>query len=130
GFKAQFMGPEGVGNNDINAIAGPASEGLLVTLPPSFDKNPANADLVKSFVDVGQDASGAFVLTAYSAVQVLADAMVKTGGTDTDAMQKAMREMNFSTPTGDIQFDEKGDLKQFDFVVYNWHQDGSKTEAK
>jgi len=79
---------------------------------------------------VGQDASGAFVLTAYSAVQVLADAMVKTGGTDTDAMQKAMREMNFSTPTGDIQFDEKGDLKQFDFVVYNWHQDGSKTEAK
>ena len=51
GFKAQFMGPEGVGNNDINAIAGEAAEGLLVTLPPSFDKNPDNAALVKAFQD-------------------------------------------------------------------------------
>jgi len=130
GFKAQFMGPEGVGNNDINAIAGEAAEGLLVTLPPSFDKNPANADLVKSFNDQGKDASGAFVLTSYSAVQVMADAMVKTGGTDTNAMQKAMREMTFTTPTGDIEFDEKGDLKEFNFVIYNWHSDGSKTEVK
>jgi branched-chain amino acid transport system substrate-binding protein len=129
GLKAQFMGPEGVGNNDINAIAGEASEGLLVTLPPSFDTNPANADLVASFKAKDQDPSGAFVLTSYSAVQVMADGMAKTGGTDTDAIQKAMRSMTFNTPTGDIAFDEKGDLKEFNFVVYNWHADGSKTEA-
>ena len=130
GFKAQFMGPEGVGNNDINAIAGEAAEGLLVTLPPSFDKNPDNAALVKAFQDKEQDPSGAFVLTSYSAVQVMADAMAKTGGTDTDAIQKAMREMTFNTPTGEIAFDAKGDLTQFDFVVYQWHSDGSKTEVE
>jgi branched-chain amino acid transport system substrate-binding protein len=33
GFDAKYMGPEGVGNKDISAIAGPASEGLLVTCP-------------------------------------------------------------------------------------------------
>ncbi|MGL5400025.1 MAG: high-affinity branched-chain amino acid ABC transporter substrate-binding protein, partial [Plesiomonas shigelloides] len=33
GLKARFMGPEGVGNKEISSIAGPASEGLLVTLP-------------------------------------------------------------------------------------------------
>lgn len=130
GFKAQFMGPEGVGNNDINAIAGEAAEGLLVTLPPSFDKNPDNAALVKAFKDKEQDPSGAFVLTSYSAVQVMADAIAKTGGTDTDAIQKAMRKMKFNTPTGEIAFDEKGDLTQFDFVVYQWHSDGSKTEVE
>lgn len=130
GFKAQFMGPEGVGNNDINAIAGEAAEGLLVTLPPSFDKNPDNAALVKAFQDKEQDPSGAFVLTSYSAVQVMVDAMAKTGGTDTDAIQKAMREMTFNTPTGEIAFDAKGDLTQFDFVVYQWHSDGSKTEVE
>lgn len=130
GFKAQFMGPEGVGNNDINAIAGEAAEGLLVTLPPSFDKNPDNAALVKAFQDKEQDPSGAFVLTSYSAVQVMADAMAKTGGTNTDAIQKAMREMTFNTPTGEIAFDAKGDLTQFDFVVYQWHSDGSKTEVE
>lgn len=130
GLKAKFMGPEGVGNNDINAIAGEASEGLLVTLPPSFDTNPDNAGLVAAFKAKNEDASGAFVLTSYSAVQVMADAMKKTGGTDTDAIQKAMRSMTFTTPTGDIEFDEKGDLKEFVFVVYNWHADGSKTEVK
>ena len=37
------MGPEGVGNKDISAIGGPASEGLLVTLPNKYDLVPANA---------------------------------------------------------------------------------------
>ena len=37
-FKAKFMGPEGVGNSDISAIAGDASEGMLVTLPKDFDE--------------------------------------------------------------------------------------------
>lgn len=44
GVKARFMGPEGVGNPDINAIAGPAAEGLLLTLPADFSQN-ANSTL-------------------------------------------------------------------------------------
>lgn len=130
GLKARFMGPEGVGNKDISQIAGEASEGLLVTLPPSFDADPRNKGLVESFKAKDQDPSGAFVLTSYSAVQVMADAMKKTGGTDTDAIQKAMRSMTFDTPTGKIEFDEKGDLKEFNFVVFNWHADGTKSVAK
>ncbi|HEX8586708.1 MAG TPA: leucine ABC transporter subunit substrate-binding protein LivK, partial [Pseudomonas sp.] len=35
----------------------------------------------------------------------------------------------FKTPTGDLSFDAKGDLKDFKFVVYTWHKDGTKTEA-
>ncbi|PID43035.1 MAG: leucine ABC transporter subunit substrate-binding protein LivK [Proteobacteria bacterium] len=130
GLKAGFMGPEGVGNKDISTIAGEASEGLMVTLPPSFDQLPENKDLVEAFKAKKQDPSGAFVMTAYSAVKVMADAMKKTGGTDTEAMQKAMRSMEFDTPTGKIGFDDKGDLKSFDFVVYEWHSDGTKTVAK
>ena len=130
GLKAKFMGPEGVGNKDISAIAGEASEGLLVTLPPSFDAEPANKALVDAFKAKKQDPSGAFVLPAYSAVQVMADAMAKTRGTDTNAIQKAMRTMTFNTPTGQLKFDAKGDLHEFSFVVYNWHADGTKTEAK
>ncbi|PIE43973.1 MAG: leucine ABC transporter subunit substrate-binding protein LivK [Gammaproteobacteria bacterium] len=130
GLKAGFMGPEGVGNTDISTIAGEASEGLMVTLPPSFDKLPKNKELVDAFKAKNQDPSGAFVMTAYSAVKVMADAMKATGGTDTDAIQKVMRTMEFDTPTGKIGFDNKGDLKSFNFVVYEWHSDGSKTAVK
>jgi branched-chain amino acid transport system substrate-binding protein len=130
GFNAKFMGPEGVGNADISAIAGQASEGLLVTLPPSFDQDPANQALVEAFRAEGKDPSGAFILTAYAAVQVMADAMKATGGTDTNAIQAYIRQNSFNTPIGQIRFDEKGDLKAFDFVVYNWHANGTKTVAR
>lgn len=130
GFDAKFMGPEGVGNKDLSAIAGNAAEQLLVTLPPSFDTLPENQGLVDSFKAKDQDASGAFVLTSYSAVQVMADAMKKSGSTDPEVLQKTMRNMTFKTPTGNIEFDNKGDLKSFDFVIYQWHSDGSKTPVK
>ena len=31
---------------------------------------------------------------------------------------------------GNIGFDAKGDVKIFSYVVYRWHKNGSKTEAK
>ncbi|MBA1272370.1 branched-chain amino acid ABC transporter substrate-binding protein [Stutzerimonas azotifigens] len=130
GLDVRFMGPEGVGNKEISAIAGPASEGMLVTLPKSFDQDPANQELVKAFEAKKEDPTGPFVFPAYSAVQVIAQGIEKAGSTDTDKVAEALRSNAFETPTGTLEFDEKGDLKNFNFVVYEWHQDGSKSEAK
>jgi branched-chain amino acid transport system substrate-binding protein len=130
GLKAKFMGPEGVGNKEISAIAGPASEGLLVTLPKSFDQDPKNQALVEAFKAKNQDPSGPFVFPAYAAVQVIAESIDKADNVDTTVVAETLRANTFDTPTGTLAFDEKGDLKNFSFVVYEWHQDGSKTEAK
>lgn len=130
GLKVKFMGPEGVGNSEISAIAGPASEGMLVTLPRSFDQDPKNQALVEAFKAKNQDPSGPFVFPAYAAVQVIAEAIDKADSTDTEKVAEAMRSNSFETPTGTLAFDEKGDLKDFSFVVYEWHQDGTKSEAK
>ena len=121
------MGPEGVGNTDISAIAGEASEGLLVTLPKAFDQDPANAHLVEAFQAKNEDPSGAFVFPAYAAVQVIADGIKLADSTDTEAVAEALRSNSFDTPTGTLAFDEKGDLKDFNFVVYEWHADATKT---
>ncbi|MCK7546432.1 branched-chain amino acid ABC transporter substrate-binding protein [Marinobacter koreensis] len=130
GLDAQFMGPEGVGNKDINTIAGDAAEGLLVTLPPSFDKKSENQDLVKAFEDAGEDPTGPFVLTSYTAVQLIADGIEKADSTDPFDVAEALRSGSFDTPIGTVQYDKKGDLKSFDFVVYRWHSDGTKTPVK
>ncbi|MRI33608.1 leucine ABC transporter subunit substrate-binding protein LivK [Endozoicomonas sp. OPT23] len=127
GLKAKFMGPEGVGNKDISAIAGKASEGLLVTLPKSFDKDPANAELVAAFKAKGEDATGPFVFPSYSAVQVMAEGMKVTKSESPDKVADTLRSQSFKTPTGNLAFDAKGDLKDFSFVVYSWHADGTKT---
>ncbi len=130
GLNVRFMGPEGVGNSEISAIAGPASEGMYVTLPKSFDQDPRNKELVDAFKAKKQDPSGPFVFPAYAAVQVIAEGIEKAGSTDTDKVAEALRSNTFDTPTGNLAFDEKGDLKDFNFVVYECHQDGTKTEAK
>ncbi len=130
GLSAKFMGPEGVGNKEISAIAGPASEGLLVTLPKSFDQDPKNLALVEAFKAKQQDPSGPFIFPAYAAVQVIAEAIDKADTVDTAKVAAALRANTFSTPTGELAFDEKGDLKDFSFVVYQWHADGTKSEAK
>lgn len=127
GLNITFMGPEGVGNSDISAIAGEAAEGMLVTLPKAFDEDPANAHLVEAFEERKQDPRGPFVFPSYAAVQVIADGIRLAESTDPVDVAEALRSNTFDTPTGKLAFDEKGDLKDFNFVVYEWHADGTKT---
>jgi len=130
GFTAKYMGPEGVGNKDISAIAGPASEGLLVTLPADFSTDPANADLVKAFKDQNQDPSGPFVMPAYAAVEIIADAIKGAKTEDAVKLAEYIRKNSFQTPIGKVAFKDNGDLKEFEFVIFEWHADATKTPDK
>ena len=129
GLKVRMMGPEGVGNPEINAIAGNAVEGMLVTLPADPASKPENAALVKAFKDKGRDPSGAFQMGAYTATQVLAQS-IKAVGDDAEKVADYLHKTTFNMPTGNVAWDAKGDLKAFDFPVYSWHKDGSKSVAE
>lgn len=130
GLDAKFMGPEGVGNPDINAIAGPAVEGMLLTLPADFTLNPVNAEIVKAFKDKKRDASGAFQLTAYAATQVIADGIKGAGSEDPTKVAQYLHANSFQTPIGKTSWNKQGDLNAFEFEVFTWHNDGSKTSYK
>src|SRR5450830_336520 len=121
GLNAKFMGPEGVGNDSISQIAQGASEGLLVTLPKSFDTDPANKAIVEEFAKNKQDPTGPFVFPAYSAIEVIAGGITAAKSEDTAKVAAAIHAGTFKTPTGELSFDAKGDLKDFKFVVYEWH---------
>lgn len=129
GVEATFMGPEGVGNKDVTAIAGPSSEGMLVTLPADFSADPANAALVKAFADKKRDANGPFQMPAYAAVKIIGDAIAGAKSTDPAKVAAYMHKNAFTTPIGKVEYDERGDLKSFKFVVYTWHKDATKTAA-
>ncbi|MFB9124438.1 branched-chain amino acid ABC transporter substrate-binding protein [Paraburkholderia dipogonis] len=129
GVKAQFMGPEGVGNKDVTAIAGPASEGMLVTLPADFSTDPANAGVMKAFADKKRDANGPFQMPAYAAIKIIADSVSGAKSTDPTKVAEYMHQHTFDTPIGKVSYDAQGDLKAFRFVVYKWHQDATKTAA-
>ncbi len=130
GLKVRFMGPEGVGNPDVNAIAGDAVEGMLLTLPADFSANPANADIVKAFRDKKRNAAGAFQLTSFSAVKVIADGIKGAGSTDPVKVAEYLHANTFDTPIGKVSWNAQGDLNEFDFRIYEWHKDGSRSVAK
>ena len=130
GVKAKWMGPEGTGNPDINAIAGDAVEGMLLTLPADFTQNVANADIVKAFEAKKRNASGAFQMTAYAATQVIADGIKGAGSDDPTKVAKYLHANSFDTPIGKVSWNKQGDLTNFKFDVFTWHKDGSKTVYK
>ncbi|MBO1012661.1 branched-chain amino acid ABC transporter substrate-binding protein [Achromobacter sp. SD115] len=130
GVKAKWMGPEGTGNPDINAIAGDAVEGMLLTLPADFTQNAANADIVKAFEAKKRNASGAFQMTAYTATQVIADGIKGAGSDDPTKVAKYLHANSFDTPIGKVSWNKQGDLTNFQFDVFTWHKDGSKSVYK
>lgn len=127
GLDVQFMGPEGTANQDLVAIAGPAIDGLLVTLPADFTKMPGNEGIVQAFRDAKRDPDGAFQMPAYAAVQILAKS-IEAVGEDPAKVADYMHSNTFDTGIGKVEYDAKGDLKDFEFAVFKWDKDGKKTQ--
>ncbi|MBP9941482.1 MAG: branched-chain amino acid ABC transporter substrate-binding protein [Comamonas sp.] len=128
GLKVRMMGPEGVGNPEVNAIAGNSVEGMLVTLPADFASNPKNSAIVKAFESKKRNPSGAFQLTAYAATQALAEG-IKAVGDNPQKVADHLHKAKVDTVIGPISWNKQGDLSSFDFQIFQWHKDGSKSIA-
>ncbi|MET7746160.1 branched-chain amino acid ABC transporter substrate-binding protein [Streptomyces sp. NPDC005385] len=129
GLKARFMAGDACANDSISQIAQNASEGLLVTIPKSFDQAPENKAIVDAIKADGKDPSSPYVFPAYSAVELIAKGIEVAGSDDTEKVAAAIHAGSFRTSTGTLSYDEKGDLKDFKFVVHKWHFGKPKTEV-
>ncbi|MDF7659976.1 branched-chain amino acid ABC transporter substrate-binding protein [Erwiniaceae bacterium L1_54_6] len=135
GLNAGFMGPEGVGNASLSNIAGDASEGLYVTLPKRYDQLPGNKAIVDAIkantAPNRKDPTGPFVWTTYAAIQSLVAGIERSKSDEPDAIAKNLKEgAPVPTVMGDLSWDQKGDLKGFEFGIFKWHKDGSSTAIK
>jgi branched-chain amino acid transport system substrate-binding protein len=130
GLTAKFMGPEGVGNASLSNIAGAASEGMLVTLPKRYDQVPANKPIVEELKAKKLDPTGPFVWTTYAALQSLVTGIERSGSMDPAAISKDLKAKPVDTVMGSLNWDQKGDLKGFEFGIFQWHADGSSTPIK
>ena len=130
GLKTQFMGPEGVGNASLSNIAGDSAEGMLVTMPKRYDQDPANKAIVDALKAQKKDPSGPYVWITYAAVQSLATALDRSGSKEPLDLVKDLKAHGANTVIGPLNWDEKGDLKGFEFGVFKWHADGSSSAAK
>lgn len=120
GMEAQMISGDGFSTAEFWSITGPAGEGMLFTFAPEPRNNPAAKSVVDEFKADGYDPEG-YTLYAYAAVQAWAQAAKATGGIKAEAIAKWLRAGNpVKTVLGDLSFDEKGDIKDAQYVFYKW----------
>jgi branched-chain amino acid transport system substrate-binding protein len=122
GYQLQLVAGDGIGSEDFALIAGPSSDGTLITAPPR-PMHPEAAELRRRFPDD-------FSFETYAAFQVWAGAVEKAGTFETQAVAQALRTHEFDTALGRIGFDAKGDVTGHDtFVWYLW-KDGQRAPVE
>ncbi len=119
GMKTVLIGGEGLTTTEFWSITGEAGDGTLMSFNPDPRKKPEAADAVKRLRASGFEPEG-YTLYTYAAVQVMAEAVKRAGSTDLKKITAVMHQGTYSTVLGDIEFDDKGDVKKPDYIIYRW----------
>ena len=115
GYGLHLVAGDWISNEDFGLIAGPASDGTLMTLYPS-PSGPEAAEFAARFPE---DVYPPFPV--YAAIQVWAEAVKIAGTFETTAVAEALRTHEFDTFLGRIGFDAKGDITGYHpFIWYLW----------
>ena len=124
GINAKFMGGDGICSAELAKLAGDAMKDDSVYC--------AEAGGVEGEEKVGMDKFRADFKTkfnadvqvyapyVYDAVKVMATAMVNAGSSDPAKYLPALKSINYKGVTGNIAFDEKGDIKNGALTLYTY----------
>ena len=119
GLKLTVMGGDTMTNSELVTAAGPNADSVLFTFSPDPRKNASAAEIVKKFRDAKVEPEG-YVMYAYAAMQLFAQAAEQGKSVKYADLEKAMRTGTFDTVLGKLNFDAKGDNKLPGFMVYQW----------
>lgn len=124
GSTAIFMSGDGIVSDEFITLAGSPEyvDGVLMTFgaPPTF--YPSSAQVVQEFRATGYEPEG-YTLYSYTAMQVISAAL---SNNNLDPVKSAqwLKSNGVETVMGRKDFDEKGDLKVSDYVIYEWDAQG------
>ena len=112
GLIVPFMSGDGVHGYAKEFIEplGAACEGTFTTFP-NTEAAPGYAEFTKKYKEKFGVEPGPYAIYSYACAQVLLDAIAKAQGTDAGKVCAAIHSSTFTTPVGDIAFDDQGDVK-------------------
>jgi len=129
GFKAQFVSEDATVTDELWKVSGPAAEGLLMTFAPDPTANPAAKRVVDAFKKENYNPEG-YTLYTYAAFQVWAAAAKAAGSTDGQKVAAQIQGKSFDTVVGKLQYDDKGDVSNAQYVWYVWSKDGTYSQVR
>ncbi|MCY1412638.1 Leucine-, isoleucine-, valine-, threonine-, and alanine-binding protein [compost metagenome] len=125
GLTAVFFSDDGIVTDELVTTAGGPqyTKDVLMTFGADPRLIPDGKAIVEKFRASGFEPEG-YTLYAYASVQVLAAAFNGAGKNDPAAASKWLHGNPVQTVMGKKEFDQKGDLKVSDYVVYQWDDKG------
>ncbi len=125
GVKAPLMGGDGITSDEFATVGGPGVVGTLMTYGPD-PRNRAEAKaVVAEFRKKGFEPE-AYTLYSYAGVQIIKQAAEAAKSLDPKKVAEKMHSgMTFNTVLGPYAYDQKGDIKKLDYVMYIWKKDAS-----
>ncbi len=122
-YSVQFVSGNAMAIEELALIAGPAAEGILFTFVADPRQKAEAAPVVARFRAENFEPDG-YTLFTYAAVQAWAEAVDKAGMLEPQAVIASLRDNQFDTVLGRIDFNEKGDITGQNWTWYVW-QDGN-----
>ena len=131
GINAKFMGGDGVCSGELPKLAaGAMADGQVICAEAGGVEGKQKAGMEKFKVDFKKKFGADVQIYApyvYDAVNVMVAAMVKAGSSDPAKYLPVLaKTTNYHGVTGDITFDEKGDIKNGALTLYTYK--GEKRE--
>ncbi len=117
GLKAVFVGGDGIIDQKFLEIAGDAADGAYITFSP----DPVSIPTAKEFLDKYHDRfgpHGPYSVYAYDAANILLESIKESGTTEGRALADTIRKGSFEGALGNVSFDEKGDNKIANYVMW------------
>ncbi|MGY8790030.1 MAG: ABC transporter substrate-binding protein [Pseudomonadales bacterium] len=124
GIDAPVIGQEGYDSQKFIDIAGPASEGVIITTSLDRDsKVPETMNFIAAFEKMSGQKSDMVAASAHTAVHVLANALRTSG--DGTSLRDAIAATDLTASTGHISFNALGEVGKAVQVQIvrdgNWH---------
>jgi branched-chain amino acid transport system substrate-binding protein len=119
GYPVALVTAVSLASEDFGLIAGTAGDGALFLDVADARRNAEAAPVVERFRASGFEPQ-LYTLYAYGAVQAWAQAAEQAGSLELPTMIASLRQHQFDTVLGPIDFDEKGDLTVQSPAWYVW----------
>lgn len=117
GLTAPLMSGDGLIDTALIQTAGAAAEGTYLTFGPDPEKKESARPFLEAY-RARYGVPGPYAIYGYIAVNVLLEAIEKTGSTDFKALTDYLHSAEFQTAMGPLRFDHKGDISDSYYVMW------------
>jgi branched-chain amino acid transport system substrate-binding protein len=113
GVQVPVIGQEGYDSEKFIEIAGPASEGVIITTSLDRDSDaPATKDFIEAFEKKAGFGADMVAASAHTAVRIAVAALRQAGVDDPKAIRGAIAGITMEASTGVISFNDLGEVRK------------------